>query len=82
MAEFVCTQIFGTTFEITSRYGGAELRRGVGSWEMAASDARDTDTRTCNRSEWAHLGWSGTQTGCPTSSPLSFAACPQAHRMR
>lgn len=53
MAEFVRAQIFGTTFEITSRW--------IVPPPMRALDNADVwlDTPTCNLWEWAHSGSSG-----------------------
>lgn len=55
MAEFVRAQIFGTTFEITSRY--CIPRRSHVPHNRPLTDT--TDMRTSNLSEWAPLGLSG-----------------------
>lgn len=52
MAEFVRAQIFGTTFEITSRYAGSQRRGSASSLTWAG-------TLIFNQSAWAHLASSG-----------------------
>lgn len=70
MAEFVRAQIFGTTFEITSRYRytipaptpfSAQSRPALP--EMIEVERANTDAlvgiRTCNPWAWERLAWSG-----------------------
>jgi hypothetical protein len=52
MAEFVRAQIFGTTFEITSRYGCDDDR--LEPWTDCQSG-----TRICSPWAWVHSGWFG-----------------------
>lgn len=64
LPDFVQTQIFGTTFEITTRYLEFPLE------EDAPTRCRPdlicaADTLTSNQLEWAHLGLSGTSTSRP-----------------
>ena len=60
MAEFVRAQIFGTTFEITSRCASSR--------NVAAARSKHTDGAidilTFNRSAWEPLGLSGEHIGC------------------
>lgn len=54
MPEFVQTQIFGTTFEITTRYLGAPWTRTALTVFPTGADYVP-DTPTFNQLEWAHL---------------------------
>lgn len=60
MAEFVRAQIFGTTFEITSRYLNPPLphSRTIRGNRAINVDA-ETGTPTCNLWEWELLGLFG-----------------------
>ena len=62
MAEFVRAQIFGTTFEITSRYSRPLFSIGTAPADEALG------TPTCNRWAWELLAWSGMD--FPAHSPL------------
>jgi hypothetical protein len=58
MAEFVRAQIFGTTFEITSRF--AVLEAGEAQPLAVCSELTlDLGIRNCNQWEWVHSDWSG-----------------------
>lgn len=55
MAEFVRAQIFGTTFEITSRFVALQCRPP----RERPADLDRAGTPTCNPSEWAPSASSG-----------------------
>jgi hypothetical protein len=61
MAEFVRAQIFGTTFEITSRYAGQPGAGGVSATSCLRWEETDflAGTRIFNLSAWARLVWFG-----------------------
>jgi len=61
MAEFIRAQIFGTTFEITSRYAPASFpaAKVLRSLQRHREVNKLPDTRTCNPWAWAPLAWSG-----------------------
>jgi len=54
MTGFVRTQIFGTTFEIITRYPGAPWTRDALTAFPTGTDCAP-DTLTFNQLEWAHL---------------------------
>jgi hypothetical protein len=66
MAEFVRAQIFGTTFEITSRYVGY-----VAAFATAQLIAH-LGTPTCNPLAWEHSDLSGTNHSAKAHSPVRF----------
>lgn len=63
MAEFVRAQIFGTTFEITSRYG-LDISDLVLEISLLTIDRR-SDTQICSLWAWGHLVWFGMSTTKP-----------------
>ena len=57
MAEFVRAQIFGTTFEITSRYGQKQRHSRIGGVQRGLTAT--SDTRICSLWAWALSDLSG-----------------------
>jgi hypothetical protein len=71
MAEFVRAQIFGTTFEITSRCDILSLlKRNI---KKTNADYSPSDMLISNLLEWAHLALSGEM------SPLSEHRNPKSN---
>ena len=57
MAEFVRAQIFGTTFEITSRYGQKQRHTRIGGAQRGLTAT--SDTRICSLWAWVPSDLSG-----------------------
>lgn len=86
MAEFVRAQIFGTTFEITSRslplLGEKREGGGMGErWNGGTVVDGEIGTPTCNPWGWEPLAWCGMEIPIPIPIPVDGLAGPQHGRM-